>query len=70
MYSIGMMTKDIQAHVEEMYGDNISPAIISYATDKVQDVAKESKIDLSLKSTPSLSLMLSTTKCARKESQY
>ena len=65
-----MMTKDIQAHVEEMYGDNISPAIISYATDKVQDVAKESKIDLSLKSTPSLSLMLSTTKCARKESQY
>jgi transposase-like protein len=41
MYSKGMSTRDIQAHVEELYGFEISPSMISDITDKVIEVAKE-----------------------------
>jgi putative transposase len=41
MYSRGMSTRDIQAHIEEIYGADISPTMISNITDKVLEVAKE-----------------------------
>jgi len=37
MYSRGMSTRDIQAHLEEMYAVEVSPALISQVTDAVQD---------------------------------
>jgi putative transposase len=41
MYAKGMTTRDIQAHVLELYGAEISPATISNITDKVIEVATE-----------------------------
>jgi len=41
MYARGMSTRDIQAHIEEIYGADISPTMISNITDKVLEVAKE-----------------------------
>lgn len=41
MYAKGMTTRDIQAHVEELYGFEISPAMISNITDKVIEVATD-----------------------------
>jgi len=41
MYAKGMSTRDIQAHIEEIYGAKISPAMVSSITDKVIEVAKE-----------------------------
>lgn len=41
MYGKGMSTRDIQAHVFEIYGAEISPTSISNITEKVLDVAKE-----------------------------
>lgn len=35
MYARGMTTRDIQAHLEEMYGVEVSPALISEVTDAV-----------------------------------
>jgi putative transposase len=37
MYARGMSTRDIQAHLEEMYGVEVSPALISQVTDAVLD---------------------------------
>jgi putative transposase len=41
MYAKGMTTRDIQAHIEEIYGANISPALVSHITDKIQGLAVE-----------------------------
>jgi putative transposase len=41
MYSKGMSTRDIQDHIKEIYGAEISPTSVSYITDKVQEIAKE-----------------------------
>lgn len=41
MYARGMTTRDIQAHVEDIYGAEISPAMVSMITDKVMAVAYE-----------------------------
>lgn len=41
MYAKGMSTRDIQSHVQELYGFEISPSMISNITDKVVEVAKE-----------------------------
>jgi len=41
MYAKGMTTRDIQAHIEEIYGANISPTLISHITDKIQGLAIE-----------------------------
>lgn len=41
MYAHGMTTRDIQAHVQEIYGAEISPAMVSMITDKVMAVAHE-----------------------------
>ena len=37
MYARGMSTRDIQSHLEEMYGVEVSPALISQVTDAVLD---------------------------------
>jgi putative transposase len=37
MYSRGMSTRDIQGHLEEMYGVDVSPALISSGTSAVQE---------------------------------
>ena len=41
MYARGMTTRDIQGHIKELYGADISPTMISSITDKVLEVAKE-----------------------------
>jgi transposase-like protein len=41
MYAKGMSTRDIQAHVQEMYGAEISPTSISNITEKALDMAKD-----------------------------
>ncbi|MEI6533652.1 MAG: IS256 family transposase [Candidatus Roizmanbacteria bacterium] len=41
MYAKGMTTRDIQAHIEEIYGAQISPVLVSQITDKVQGLAVE-----------------------------
>ena len=40
MYSRGMTSRDIQGHLEEMYGVEVSPALISEVTDAVMEEAK------------------------------
>lgn len=37
LYARGLTTRDIQAHLEEVYGVSVSPALISNITDVVQD---------------------------------
>lgn len=39
MYARGMTTRDIQSHVQEFYGLDISAAIVSRITDKIIDLA-------------------------------
>lgn len=41
MYAKGMSVRDIQSHVEDIYGANISPTTISNITDKIMDTAYE-----------------------------
>lgn len=41
MYARGMSTRDIQAQLEEHYGTEVSPALISKITDKLLDGVKE-----------------------------
>jgi putative transposase len=41
MYARGMTTRDIQGHVRELYGTEISPALVSIITDKVMGIATE-----------------------------
>lgn len=41
MYARGMTTRDIQSHVQEIYGAEISPAMVSMITDKVMSIAHE-----------------------------
>ncbi len=41
MYAKGMTVRDIQVHVEDLYGAEISPAQISIITDKVMDLVTE-----------------------------
>lgn len=40
MYAKGMTTRDIQSHVHEMYGLDVSASFISQVTDKIIDLAK------------------------------
>jgi putative transposase len=40
MYARGMTTREIQGHLEEMYGVEVSPALISEVTDAVLDEVK------------------------------
>jgi putative transposase len=39
MYAKGMSTRDIQSHIQELYGTELSPAMVSNITEKVMDVA-------------------------------
>lgn len=40
MYALGMTTRDIQAHLQELYGVEVSPTLISQVTDTVLDEVK------------------------------
>ena len=40
LYARGMTVREIQAHLEEMYGTEVSPTLISSVTDAVNDEAK------------------------------
>jgi len=40
MYARGMTTRDIQGHLQEMYGVEVSPALISEVTDGVMEEVK------------------------------
>ncbi len=41
MYAKGMTVRDIQSYVEEMYGLEVSPTLISQITNKILDLANE-----------------------------
>lgn len=41
MYAKGMTTRDIQSHIQDLYGIEISPTTVSNITNKVVDVALE-----------------------------
>lgn len=41
MYAKGMTTRDIQAHITELYGIDISPTLVSNITDKIVHLAEE-----------------------------
>ena len=41
MYARGMTTRDIQNHIQEIYGADISPTTVSNITDKIIEVAKD-----------------------------
>lgn len=41
MYAKGMSTRDIQDHVQEIYGADISPTMVSNITNKIYEVATE-----------------------------
>lgn len=41
MYAKGMTTRDIQSHVEELYGIEISPVLVSNITEKIVDTATQ-----------------------------
>jgi transposase-like protein len=41
MYAKGMSTRDIQSHVEEIYGLEVSPTLVSGITDKITALAEE-----------------------------
>jgi len=40
LYARGMTVREIKSHLEEMYGAEVSPALISSVTDAVMDEAK------------------------------
>jgi putative transposase len=40
MYALGMTTRDIQGHLHDMYGVDVSAALISEVTDSIQDEVK------------------------------
>jgi putative transposase len=41
MYAKGMSTRDIQSHIQELYGTELSPTMISNITEKVMEIAIE-----------------------------
>lgn len=41
MYAKGMTTRDIQSHIQELYGFEMSPAMVSNITEKVIEVATD-----------------------------
>ena len=41
MYAKGMTTSDIQAHIKDIYGMNISDTTVSRITDKILPEARE-----------------------------
>jgi putative transposase len=51
MYARGMSTREIQGHVEEMYGVEVSPALVSQVTEAVVEELKAGKTGRSSRST-------------------
>ena len=40
MYALGMTVRDIQSHLHEMYGVDVSAGLISEVTDSIQEEVK------------------------------
>ena len=40
LYALGMTVRDIQGHLQEMYGVDVSPGLISDVTDSIQEEVK------------------------------
>ncbi len=40
MYALGMTVRDIQGHLHDLYGVNVSPGLISEVTDSIQEEVK------------------------------
>src|SRR5580698_259122 len=40
MYALGMTVRDIQGHLHDMYGVDVSPSLISEVTDSIQEEVK------------------------------
>lgn len=40
MYARGLTVRDIQAHLQELYGVEVSPGLISTVTEEVQEEVK------------------------------
>src|ERR1700722_8814858 len=40
MYALGMTVRDIQGHLQDMYGVDVSPSLISEVTDSIQEEVK------------------------------
>ena len=40
MYALGMTVQDIRGHLHDMYGVEVSPALISEVTDSIQEEVK------------------------------
>jgi putative transposase len=40
MYALGMTTREIQSHLEEIYGIEVSPTLISNVTNAVMEEVK------------------------------
>ena len=64
MYAKGMTTGDIEAHIRDIYGLEVSDTTVSRITDKVLPVAKEWQQRLWRASTRWYFWTLSTTMCA------
>jgi len=41
LYSRGVSTRDIRSHIEDLYGIEVSPDLISTVTDNVQEFVRE-----------------------------
>ena len=46
MFGLGMNTRHIQSHIDEIYGQSLSPETVSTITDSVVERAKSGKTDL------------------------
>ena len=65
LYARGMTTRDIQAHLEEMYGVEVSPTLVSQVTKAVQDEITSGRIGLWMKYTQSSISMPSVSRFVR-----
>ena len=65
LYSRGLSTRDIQAHLYEIYGVNVSPELISRVTDAVMDDARAWQPGPWRTSIPSSSSMRWSSRSAR-----
>jgi putative transposase len=64
MYARGMSTREIQGHLRELYGIEVSPDLVSAVTDAVLDEVANGRTDPSKPSTRWSSSMPSASKCA------
>jgi len=64
MYARGMTTRDIQGHLQEIYGIDVSPALISQFTDAISEEVYSGRTAQWTRSTQSSITMLFGSRCA------